>query len=41
MLKDEFSYEAMCIIDPKYKRRSTQKKNKQLQEGGSTLPSSQ
>ena len=38
--KDQFSYEALCIIDSRYKR-SAEKKPKDMQEGGSTLPSSE
>lgn len=39
MLKEQLSYEALCIIDSRYKR-SAEKEPKSAKEGGSTLPSS-
>jgi hypothetical protein len=39
MLREQLSYEALCIIDDKYKS-SAEKKPKNLQEG-STLPNSE
>jgi hypothetical protein len=39
IFKDQYQYEALCLIDEKY-RRSAERCQKSPQEGGSTLPSS-
>ncbi len=39
MLKEQLSYQALCIIDERYKRSA--EKTKQTKEAGSTLPGSE